>query len=435
MRIGKKHLTFACLVNAMIETFAKIPDHRTGTSTYSVSETAMCGFAPMYFRDSSLLFFQRQFERSPHRRSNLATMFGVKRIPSDTQIREILDEVPPEAIAPLFGGFFDRLQRGKHLVPFVFYNGAYLANIDATEYFRSEKIECPGCLEFEQKDGTVQYAHQILQVAITHPEQKQIIPLAPEHIRRTDGSEKQDCETNAGKRAVSRIRQEHPKLKLIYNGDDLYSRQPFILDVKAAGASYIFVAKPSSHVSLFENIAGLRRGGCLETLEVRDGKGRQHRYEWMNGVPLNGDKNSVVVNYFEYTLVNEKGKEGYHNSWVTDLPVTGKNVALFSEGGRGRWKIENEGFNTLKTGGYHLEHNFGHGAKHLSFIFFLLNLLAFFIHQIQALCDFAYRRTRAMFDFNIDFWESFRALFRVLEFARMDDLLDEMRKREVPKGG
>lgn len=133
--------------------------------------------------------------------------------------------------------------------------------------------------------------------------------------------------------------------------------------------------------------------------------------------------------------MNKKGKAGYHNSWVTDLPVTEKNVALLAQGGRGRWKIENEMFNTQKNGGYHLEHNFGHGSKHLSFALFLLNLLAFFMHQTQTLCDHAYRRTRFEFDFECDFWESFRALFRVLPFERMDDLLDAMYRERQPAGG
>jgi len=435
MRIGKKHLTFSCLVAAMIEAFAKIPDHRSGSSTYSVAEAAMCGFAPMYFRDASLLRLIRMYGESKERRSNLEMLLGVKRMMSDTQIREILDEVSPETITPLFDEFFDRLQRGKHLVPFVFYDGAYLMNIDATEYFRSENIECPGCLIFKPKNGEVQYAHQILQVAISHPGLKTIIPFAPEEIRRTDGSEKQDCEINAAKRVLKRIRRTHPKLKLIYNGDDLYSRDPFIREVKRAGASYIFVAKPTSHVSLFENVNGLRRGGRLEKVEVRDDEGRLHRYEWVNGVPLNGDKGSVTVNFFEYTLVNKNGKVGYHNSWVTDLTVTGKNVTLFAQGGRGRWKIENEMFNTLKNGGGDLEHNFGHGAKHLSFNFFLLNLLAFFIHNIQLLCDRSYRRVWDAFKFKIDFWFFIRVRFIESSYDTMDALLDDMYARKLRNTG
>ena len=81
--------------------------------------------------------------------------------------------------------------------------------------------------------------------------------------------------------------------------------------------------------------------------------------------------------------------------------------------GRARWKIENEGFNTLKNQGYHLEHNFGHGDKYLSETFFVLNLLAFFMHQIFELVDGLYQQVRAGFGSRREFWGAIRATFRL----------------------
>ena len=66
-----------------------------------------------------------------------------------------------------------------------------------------------------------------------------MIPLAPEAIQNTDGTEKQDCEINAGKRLIKKVRKTHPKLKIIVGGDDLFSNQPFIDELKAAGMSFI----------------------------------------------------------------------------------------------------------------------------------------------------------------------------------------------------
>ena len=74
------------------------------------------------------------------------------------------------------------------------------------------------------------------------------------------------------------------------------------------------------------------------------------------------------------------GKRTYYNSFVTDLPVTADTVAELAACGRARWKIENETFNVLKTNGYNLEHNFGHGKQTLASIFLTLNLLAFAFH-------------------------------------------------------
>ena len=80
------------------------------------------------------------------------------------------------------------------------------------------------------------------------------------------------------------------------------------------------------------------------------------------------------------------GKVTYRNSFVTDLAVTKDNVAELAACGRARWKIENETFNVLKTKGYNIEHNFGHGKRHLAAILVTLNLLAFAIHTV---CDIA----------------------------------------------
>jgi hypothetical protein len=100
-------------------------------------------------------------------------------------------------------------------------------------------------------------------------------------------------------------------------------------------------------------------------------KNRIHIYEWIHEVPLNDNKETVTVNYFEY-WIKENGKITYHNSWVTGLPIEGSNIKELVKIGRCRWKIENETFNTLKNQGYHIEHNYGHGKNHLSFNFFLL---------------------------------------------------------------
>ena len=157
-------------------------------------------------------------------------------------------------------------------------------------------------------------------------------------------------------------------------------------------------------------------------LKARDFKGREHLYEWINEIPLNGRKDAHDVNYFQYSLI-VKGKVTYHNSWVTDIPVTEHNVADLVRGSRARWKIENEGFNTLKNQGYHIEHNFGHGKKNLSMTFFLLNLLAFFIHQILELTDPLYQKCRSKYGSRKEYWNQLRCTFRIMVFRNWEHLV------------
>ncbi len=131
---------------------------------------------------------------------------------------------------------------------------------------------------------------------------------------------------------------------------------------------------------------------------VADLHGVRRQYEWVSEVPLTGKADSPLVNFIQFQIV-KRGKVTYRNAWVTDLEPSGDNIVHLVRAARARWKIENEGFNTLKNQGYHLEHNFGHGDEHLSEALFVLNLLAFFLHQMFELVDGLYQRVRTLFQF------------------------------------
>lgn len=233
-------------------------------------------------------------------------------------------------------------------------------------------------------------------------------------------------------RSIERkIRESHPKLDIIICGDGLYSDQPFIHMITKERMHYILIAKPGDHKILMEWVNEQRQLGEVLHKEVIDKKGRKHIYEWINKVPLNGNEDTLWVNYFEYWII-DKGRVTYHNSWVTDLLISEENAVEMVKAGRCRWKIENEGFNTLKNHGYHIEHNFGHGKKHLSMNFFLLNLLAFFMHQIFQLTDKTYQRCRAKFSSRREFWNCLRSVFRILLFPDWESLLFKVIDPLVP---
>ncbi len=334
----------------------------------------------MFFQDPSILQFQKRLEDGIHN-NNLKTLFQVQSIPKDSQMKEIIDAVESTELEPVFEDFFMAIQRGKHLEQYRFLEDYYLISMDGTGYFSSDKISCPGCLRKESKKGKVSYEHQIVQAALMHPDMRQVIPLAPEAVKNTDRTKKQDCEINAGKRLIKKIRKSHHRLKIIIVADSLHSKQPFMEEAKANRMSYILVAKAEDHKILKEWVNEQRQLKEVSRMAVKDKKGRIHEYEWINEVPLNGNKDALWINYFEYRII-DKGKTTYRNSWVTDINIKEENIRELVRGGRCRWKIENETFNTLKNQGYHIEHNYGHGKKNLSMNFFLLNLLAFFMHQI-----------------------------------------------------
>ncbi len=418
----KKHLSFSALRKELSRLFEQLPDSRqAGKVDYTLHDCLMSALAMMFFQDPSLLSFQRRMQDSMQC-CNLKTIFAVENIPKDTPLRENLDAIDSRTLNPAFSILFHHLQRGKQLEAYRWLDTRYLIAIDGSQYFSSKKVHCPSCLTRKKGKGPIRYSHQILQAVMINPHMRQVLPMAPEPIANTDGNKKQDCEINAAKRLVAKIRTTHPKLPITITADGLYSNQPFIEALNKVCISFILVAKPTDHKILFEWVNELDGLGDAGHLQLTDDKGRCHRYRWLNQVPLNGSHDADPVNFFEYWL-QVGPKVTYHNSWVTDIPVGKDNVVEMVQAGRARWKIENETFNTLKNQGYHIEHNFGHGQQHLSMNFFILNLLAFFIHQILQLCDHGYQYCRSKFSSKKEYWNNLRSVIRIMLFRNFEHLL------------
>lgn len=418
----KKHLSFNALRNSIGDVFRRIDERRqSGKVEFSLHDCLMSALAMMFFQDPSLLSFQRRMQ-DRMQCCNLKNMFAVQAIASDAVLRKTIDLVDTENIHPCFTALFQHLQRGKQLVPYQLDSGHYLIAVDGSQYFSSQSVHCPSCLITKGGKSRPRYSHQILQAVLLHPNMRQVIPLAPEPIIKADGNEKNDCERNAGKRLVAKIRCAHPKLKTMVTGDGLYSNQPFIDVLKAHAMSFVLVAKPTDHKVLFQWVEELDALGGVEHLRFVDPRGRHHHYRWVNQVPLNGSRDADQVNFFEYWLSVDQ-KVNYHNSWVSDQTINSQNIVELVKAGRARWKIENETFNTLKNQGYHIEHNFGHGQQNLSNNFFVLNLLAFFIHQIMELCDRGYQHCRSKFSSRKEYWNNLRSAIRIMLFRDFDHLL------------
>jgi len=411
----------------MTSHFDTITDPRqTGKCLFSQSDVLLSALSCMYFQHPSLLDFQKKLEKGLHN-NNCRTLFGIENIPQDSQLREVLDNIPSEQLAPVFKDFFSRLRRHKHLENYAILPNVLMCSIDGTQYYSSKKINCDHCLHKEHKTGEKTYSHSVLQGAIMHPDQKQVIPVMPEAIQNSDSNHqsgtlkvKQDCETKAAKRFIERLKSTYPRQRFLICGDGLMSHQPLIKDVLAKGMHYIFVCKPGDHKFLFEWLNDYPELPCLQ---MTDEKERTHQYRWQNNVPLHGQDDSISVNYFEHKIINKQGKVTSTYSWVTDIEITNKNIIKMTKAGRCRWKIENECFNTLKNQGYHLEHNYGHGQDHLSYNMYLLTLLAFYLHQIFELTDKAYQTCRKKYGSKYNLWETLRAAIQFFVFCSWENLL------------
>jgi hypothetical protein len=118
-----------------------------------------------------------------------------------------------------------------------------------------------------------------------------------------------------------------------------------------------------------------------------------------------------------------------------EQPWSADNVAALAAAGRARWKIENESFNVLKTKGYHLEHNFGHGQQNLSAVLAILNLLAFACHTTCDLADRAWRAARRELVTRQGFFQNLRSITTYLVFPSWDHLLETLAFARPPPQG
>jgi hypothetical protein len=364
-------------------------------------------------------------------RSNARSLFQVDDIPSDPQIRNLLDPLSSSNFQKDFWVLLDGLKGQHHLMKFRTELDTYAITMDGVTFFSSEKISCPNCLKREDRNGTEHFYHSAITPVFVKPGKAQVLPLPPEFIVPQDGSEKQDCERMAAKRWLSQHHKHFADYSVTYLGDDLYANQPLCqLIAETYRQFFTFVCKPESHTGLYDWLAFLEKNNGVEKVTERhwNGKyGELWQYRFANQVPLRNGNDALLVNWLELVIVHEKtGEILYRNSFVTNHTVTTTNVIQLAEVGRTRWKIENENNNTLKTKGYHLEHNFGHGQQNLANVLATLNILAFLIHTIQEIIEPAYQRLRRALGARKTFFDDLRALTRYMVFETWDDLFSFM---------
>src|SRR6476620_5934728 len=417
---GRKHLSADALFRLVRSGFANIPDHCSDEVDISLTDALMSGFAMFSLKSPSLLAFDKQRVES-----NLETIYGIPHAPSDTRMRERLDPVSPESLRASFKSLFRQLQRGKALEEMVFLDGYYLLALDGTGYFSSTTIHCESCLQRVHRNGSITYYHQMLGAAIIHPDVRTVIPLMPEPIGTHDGTDKNDCERNAAKRFIVKLRQDHPHLKFIVTEDSLSSNAPHIETLQNHALHFILGVKEGDHTFLFQQVQAAEHAGRVTSYERHDRAARVvHRFRFVNDVPLNASHVDVRVNFIEYWELGEDKVQ--HFSWVTDLRVSTRHVFRLMRGGRARWKIENETFNTLKNQGYNFEHNYGHGTQNLAVVFATVMMLAFLVDQTQQLCCALFQAVWAKLGSKRLLWERMRALFYGYHLESMRELWEAL---------
>jgi hypothetical protein len=422
-------LSFDRLRSILVATVMHLPDHRTGPyRLYEIADAALGAFAVFFTQSPSFLAHQRDMQRRKGR-NNAQSLFGVDQVPTDPQIRNLLDPIAPEHLAAPFWRVFEQLQHGDYLKSYQGWLGRWLLAFDGTQYFHSTEIHCPQCTT-RVVNERLHYSHALVAPLIVAPGHSQVIALEPAFIMPQDGQEKQDCELRATERWLKRNAQRFPAGAVTVLGDDLYAHQPFCALLTTYQWHFAFTCKPESHAALYQEIELLAKvGGVQQWTEHHHNGARREvwQYRYATRVPLRADMHPLYVNWCEVTITDEAtGQLLYHNAWATDHTLDSTTLHPFVVAARTRWKSENENNNVLKNYGYHLEHNFGHGQQYLALVLVMLNVFAFLYHTVLDLCDTLYRQVRAELVARQTFFNDLQALTRYLFFPSWQALLQFM---------
>lgn len=414
----KKATSFDGLYKKLSSQLDELEDHRASNASHKLGDIMRSAFAMFSLKFPSLLAFEK---RSREEKRNLQNIYRIKKVPSDSQMRKVLDQVNPEPLRRNFRSFFELLRRAKVVKDYEYFPGMSLVSVDGVEHFCSTEIHCEQCTQRKHPDGKISYHHAMLAAVMIHPDKREVFPLDCEPIICQDGAQKNDCERNAAKRLVNAMGQRYSDTCFVLVEDALYANGPHIRQITQQGWHYILNVKPDSHKCLFAQLEGRRQRGQMLQHQVLDQDGTRHVFEYTNDVALNNSAADVRVNCLLYEQHPPKGKVRRF-SWITDFQLSTRNVMRIMRAGRSRWKIENETFNTLKNQGYNFEHNYGHGYQYLSTVLALLMFLAFTIDQIQQHCCELFQKLWQGLGTKTKLWECLRSFFKTLVFPSMEAL-------------
>jgi Transposase DDE domain len=414
----QEKITFDDLMETLSEEFAQLPDHRRANSSYELADVLRSAFAMFSLKSPSLLAFK---ELSKQEEKNLKAIYRVQSVPSDTQMRTMLDPLSPVPLRTLFAKLFNKLSESGVIKEYEYWKGQLVISIDGVEHFYSTKVHCDHCTTRAHRNGETSYHHAGLAAVLVHPDQEEVFTLDFEPILNADGSQKNDCERNAAKRLCQDLHERYPDLKPILVEDALYANAPHIRQITGYGWLFVLNVKPDSHESLERQFAGRKASGQVKELRITDPQGIKHYFAWTNDLCLCESAVDVSVNYLLYEQTDKRGKVTRW-TWITNIPLNARSVEAVMRAGRARWKIENETFNTLKNQGYNFEHNYGHGKQNLATILALLMFLAFTVDQMIQRCWRLFRQVRGGLRTKAKLWDIVRSLFQVQPFPTMDAL-------------
>jgi len=365
---------------------SSIPDYRVQKRCrFSLEQVLFCGLMLFILRHRSLRAFVLETRGSPKAIENFGKGITISEVPSDDDLRYCLSTVSLRSMNGLLKCFHNQIERRKLLSNEKLFGRLELVALDGTGQISSSNIHCEKCLTRKQETGGILYLHGQLLASLTNTKATYALPLQFEPIERSDTETeytKNDCELNAAKRLIQKMKTDFPKRSFCFLGDNLFAVEPFVSLILQKGWHFIFTAKPERNKELFYMFDYVYEK--KKTLSLVDQKGHLHVYSWSNKLPIkkaNFKEPVLHVNLLTEEEIDADGVLVYRGAWITDFAIDAGSVKALAQAGRARFAIENRNFNEQKKSGFHTEHNFGHFGN-LPNVFFGLAQVAQLITEL-----------------------------------------------------
>jgi hypothetical protein len=296
-------------------------------------------------------------------------------VPHGDTLNYLLKRVSPREIAKLVRLIIRSLIRKRALESFRLLERYYTVAVDGTGQLVFREPHCRQCVR-EVHEGYTLYKHPVVEAKLTL-ENGFALSAGTAFVENVaPDADKQDCESKGFYRLAKDLKRDFPMLDICLLLDGLFANRPVIRLCKRNRWAYIITFKEGSLPAVWQEYQALKKLAPKDVL-VEEEPGCRRTYRWVNDIDFDG----LTVNAFE--CVEEAAEGVTPFVWLTGLPVSRGNVAeLAARGGRLRWKIENEGFNTQKTGGYELEHAYSTDRTAMK-NFYLLLQVAHLISQLM----------------------------------------------------
>lgn len=388
------HRTLRQHFPALLDWMRQVDDCRKKASDYELAAHLTACLALFLFKSESRNQYN-QYREDAQFAANYERLFGFAMPHGDSvhNVMALLDE--------------DQIEHIKHKMVQVllqrktFHRSRYRGKwfqvaIDASGVGSYPHKRDSQCLHRTSKTGKITYFHSVLEARLVTANGFSI-SIASQWIENPDNTDydKQDCERKAFTRLAAKLKKIYPRLPILILADGLYPYEGFFATCKANGWAYCVTFKDGNLPSVWEEVRSLlplqRANTHQEVRHLPNGESTQQAFRWVDAVAYQGHTLQWLAcqetHITPTTAADEVSAPPKTTRFVhlTDLPVNRHNIAATSRSGRLRWKVENEGFNTLKNNGYEMEHQYARKSYRALKNYFQFMQMAHLIHQLMTL--------------------------------------------------